>query len=214
MRGENGRRKCPHVGAYGKERGERCLVDPTPGTNGRDECPNMGSLGGSAKRSVGSVKWWLLLGGKLAGLRWKGDKMWFGPWDGGNQCWASPTRLPPPKTQLLPWKHGAAPSPWTPPSLPKETCSWSATLRASRESLLRRGAVLRAIAQGRVWGWIIEDETTPTNSPPPILLNGDMQAPQRRRCRNQTRPIVVGDVVTSPLLGSPTPSGLFLTCVG
>lgn len=99
-------------------------------------------------------------------------------------------------------------------SLPKETCSWSATLRASRESLLRRGAVLRAIAQGRVWGWIIEDETTPTNSPPPVLLNGDTQAPQRRRCQNQTRPIVVGDVVTSPLLGSPTPSGLFLTSVG
>lgn len=38
----------------------------------------------------------------------------------------------------------AAPSPWTPLSLPKEIRSWSTTLRASRESGLGRGPVPRA----------------------------------------------------------------------
>lgn len=53
----------------------------------------------------------------------------------------------------------------TPLSLPKGICSRSTTLRASRESRLGRGNVPRAIAQGGIWGWVIGDETTPTNSP-------------------------------------------------
>ena len=75
--------------------------------------------------------------------------------------------------------HGAAPSPWTPPSLPKEICSRSTTLRASRESTLRRGTVLWAVAQGRIWGWVIGDETTLTNSPPPVPLRVGTRSPTK-----------------------------------